>query len=530
MDISKLRLHTKNLHILYAEDSLTLRKTTEKKLSKLFKRVDVAENGKDAFKLYEKHYKENKRFYDIVLTDLEMPIMDGTELSKKIFDFNDSQEIIVISGIGDFSKLIELMNLGVKKFIQKPIEDTLFNELISDVAQSIRAKKLAKDEKNELELHNSVLKKREDVYLNKLKEKINELEEFKDALDISAIVAKTDLKGAITYVNDKFCKISGYSKEEIIGKNHSILNSGKLSRSYFKRLWNTINAKKNYKSMFINISKDKRTYYLNTTIKPIINTNGDIVEFIAVSFDITQEMNALEEVQKAQKSKENFFINISHEMKTPLNSILGFSHLLINRVKDDEKSLMLLNTLKKSAEDLEYLISSVLDISKMKDNKLTLDETYFCPNDVITTVFERYKTKALEKNQSLKNEIISEIPSSLFGDSKMIIQILSVILDNAIKFTNNNGKITQYIEYDNIDKKLIFKIQDNGIGIAKKDQEEIFNYGQIDGSHTRSHEGAGFGLSLASGLVKLLKGKISVKSIPKKGSIFKIVLPIKDNN
>mgnify|MGYP000002681183 CR=1 FL=1 len=219
MDISKLKLYTKNLHILYAEDSLTLRKTTAKKLSELFERVDVAKEGKEAFKLYENYYKENDKFYDIVLTDLEMPIMGGTELSKKIFDFNSSQEIIVISGIGDFAKLIELINLGVKKFIQKPIEDTVINEIIFDVAQSIRLKKLKQDEKNELELHNTLLKKKEDIYLRKLQENINELEEFKDALDISAIVAKTDLKGALTYVNDKFCEISGNSKDEIIGIN-----------------------------------------------------------------------------------------------------------------------------------------------------------------------------------------------------------------------------------------------------------------------------------------------------------------------
>ena len=118
---------------------------------------------------------------------------------------------------------------------------------------------------------------------------------------------------------------------------------------------------------------------------------------------------------------------------------------------------------------------------------------------------------------------------SLFGDYKRIIQILDIFLNNAIKFTQNDGKIILHSEYDDINKKMIFQIKDNGIGIAKKDQVRIFNAEQLDGSHTRSHEGAGIGLSLASGLVKLLNGTISLKSIPEKGSVFKLELPIKES-
>jgi len=233
MDIETVKLYTEDLNILYVEDSLTLRNLIHKKIEPLFKHIDTAKDGIEALALYEK----KRDFYDIVLTDLEMPNMNGQELTKAILDFNFLQKIIVISSIEDFKKIIELINIGVYKFISKPVDDDQLFQVIFDVAQQIRIQKLQDQEQKEVSLHNAILKKRENKHLQ-------ELQEFQKALDLSAIISKTDIHGSLTYVNERFCKISGYCEEELLGKNHNIIKSGNMNPHVYKALWDKLLKKK----------------------------------------------------------------------------------------------------------------------------------------------------------------------------------------------------------------------------------------------------------------------------------------------
>ena len=121
MDIDKLKKATKKLKILFVEDSLSARKITQRMLEEFFDFIDIAEDGQIALEKYYTFYNENEVCYDIVFTDLEMPNMDGKELSQLIIDFNPFQEIVVLSGINDFKILVSLLNIGVKKFISKPV-------------------------------------------------------------------------------------------------------------------------------------------------------------------------------------------------------------------------------------------------------------------------------------------------------------------------------------------------------------------------------------------------------------------------
>jgi len=522
-----LQKSTKNLKVLYVEDSMMMRKVTHKLLSTYFDNIDVAKDGKEAIELYKTYLNENECFYDIVITDLEMPIINGVELSKLILEFNLSQEIIVLSGVEDFKKLIKLINIGVKKFISKPIQKEQLENVILEVYQNLRIKQLQEEEKLEVEQYNKILKQREDQHQKTLKEKTKQLEEFNNALDVSAIVAKTNPKGIFTYANEYYCKISGYSKEELIGKNINILNSKNRPKSYFKKLWNTINDKKTYTMLFENRAKNGSIFYVETTISPILNVDGDIVEFIAVSHDMTQLMNSLEEANKSKKAKEDFFINISHEMKTPLNSILGFSSLLKKRLENDEKSLLMLNTIFDTAKDLNRLIESILDMRKIQENSLEMIEVAFNPHDELDRCINKYVKPSYDKQQKYEIFVDSKIPNSLFGDSSRVIQIMGIFIDNAIKFTQEKGIIQISVIYNNIEEILICEIKDNGIGIAKENQKKIFNMQQLDSKMNRSYEGAGLSLNIASSLIKMMKGNITLKSIPSKGSSFKLEFPLK---
>jgi len=526
MELSKLKEATKSLKVLYVEDSLSARKITSKMLRAFFDHVDEAVDGRIAFEMFKKYQEETNHYYDIVFTDYEMPNMDGQELSKVLMDINPHQEIVVLSGVNDFKMVVELINVGVKKFISKPVKLDELYTVVSQIVANINKKRKEENERLETLEYNEYLKQKEEEHKALIEAKIQELEEFTHALNESAIVSKTDPQGNITYVNDAFCKISGYSVDELIGQNNRMLKSERRVSSYYQKMWNTIKDKKSYKIIFENKRKDGSRYYIESTINPILDINGEIIEFIAVSHDMTQLIASMEVTKLAQKSKEEFFVNMSHEMKTPLNAVIGFSRVLQHRIKDDPKSLMLLETIEQAGNDLSGLVESIIDMRKIQDRSLELVKDFFDAKTVLQACCEQYNEKAKAKELKYEIDIEKSIPDTLFGDSKRVCQVLSTVLDNAVKFTSTGGSVNVSIIYDSFTKHLICSVKDNGIGIAKENQDKIFGLQQLDSSTNRSYEGTGLGLNLAHNLLVLMRGSIKVKSILSKGSLFTIEFPL----
>ena len=161
------------------------------------------------------------------------------------------------------------------------------------------------------------------------------LKQYKEAIEKSNIISKTDTSGIITFVNDEFCKISGYTKDELIGENHNIVRDPSVPASKFKLLWDTINNKQTYKSTVKNRAKDGTTFYVNTTVIPILKKNGDIEEFIAIRYDVTTEVllkKALEE-----KESELNLLNQTLEKKVQeqTSELLELNQTLELRVKEE---------------------------------------------------------------------------------------------------------------------------------------------------------------------------------------------------
>ncbi|MDR0762413.1 MAG: PAS domain S-box protein [Campylobacteraceae bacterium] len=173
-----------------------------------------------------------------------------------------------------------------------------------------------------------------------------ELSQYKKAIEQSNIVSKTDIDGIITFVNDEFCKISGYGKEELIGKNHNIVRHPDVPKSDFKLLWDTILSKKTFKTTAKNMSKNGSTFYVNTTIAPILDKNGDIQEFIAIRYDVTSNVMLTE----ALKNKE--------EELSLLNSMLE------KRIQEQTRKLRMLN------QDLEKRIAEEAEKNREKDRMM----------------------------------------------------------------------------------------------------------------------------------------------------------------
>lgn len=521
-----LHRHTKDLRVLYVEHSQPIRHATQAVLQEYFNHLDIAEDGIQAFDLYKKFYNDHNQMYDIVITCLRMPKMEGGELCRALFEFNPDQKIIIISSCSEISSLIELLNLGIKKFVTKPIERQQLHDVISDIAHRIYADNLKKEEYAEIASHNALLKRREEIYLKKLESSLKTYEEFNDALNESGIVSKTDPNGNITYVNDQFCLLSGYSRLELIGKNHRIVNCGEMSASYFEKLWHDITSQKSHKMVFKNRSKEGHVYFVESLIKPIVNLDGEITEFISVGHDITRMMNSIENAKHAQETKDDFFRNISHEMRTPLNAIIGLTSLLKEFIDGNQETMHMIDVIEQNNQNLHQLVESVLDIQNIQQNSLQLHPKEFELLPFLKASAMFIENKAHQKGIIVNRTIDCNLPIMLIADYNRLEQVIRAVLDNAVKFTPSGGKVDFNTTYDHAKKLLIFKVHDTGIGIEEKDQKKIFQFTQLDGSTTRNYEGAGLSLTLVHAIVQEMNGTISLSSSPNEGTTFIITLPL----
>ena len=374
-------------------------------------------------------------------------------------------------------------------------------------------------------LEEEVIKRTKD-----LNESNSLLLEYKKAVDSSAIVSKADLKGNIIYVNDTFCEISGYTREELLLKPHSIIRHPDMPKEFFQELWQTIESKNIFKGIIKNKNKKGGIYYAASTIVPILDNNEDIIEYLSLRFDITELVDAKEKAEIAQKAKTTFLANMSHEIRTPLNAIIGFSDILcesdINPAEKENAEII-----SRSAKSLLNIINDVLDISKMENGKFELEEVEFSLFNLTEHIAELFSVNIKEKNIKFIYEVDALLPKMIISDSFRIQQVLSNFLSNAIKFTPKNGKINFEIKVLHKDKqnvKILFRVKDSGIGISKEQSEIIFKpFSQADSRISRNYGGTGLGLAICYDIVNLLNSKIQLISDINKGSEFSFIADFK---
>jgi len=359
-------------------------------------------------------------------------------------------------------------------------------------------------------------------------EEVNEiLDQYKKAVDSLLIVSKTDLNGVITYVNDNFCSISGYEKEELIGKPHNIVRHPDMPKDLFKNLWNTIKRGAIWRGVIKNKKKDGGEYWVDAGIMPIKNHKGEIIEYIALRTDITELVKAKEKAQAAEKAKSIFLANMSHEIRTPLNAILGFTQLLENDDTLPEKAKEYIKIVNSSANTLLRIINDVLDLSKLDAGDFVIENKEFNPKETFTNLISLFKARAKEKDIEYLVDI-DNLPNCIKSDEHRLKQVLANLISNAIKFTPKGGKVKVSIkkEEESIDRvKIKFSVEDTGIGIPKDKQKDIFKaFIQVDGGATRKYEGTGLGLTISSRIIRKLGSFIEVESEEEKGSKFFFVL------
>lgn len=347
------------------------------------------------------------------------------------------------------------------------------------------------------------------------------------------IVMITDIKGNIEYVNQKFYSLTGYSHEEVVGKNPRFLKSGNKKVEDYKKLWDTILEGKEWKGEFQNRKKNGELYWESASISPIKNEKGEIIFFIGVKEDITErkkmEVELLEAKEKAEESdrlKTAFLNNMSHEIRTPLNAITGFSDLLDSEEIERQEIQQYTSVIKQSSGQLLSIIDDIVNIATIEAGQVKIIPQETNVNQIFRNIYDQVKIKITEKDMTLEIEkTLPEDKSVILADETKLTQVLSNLVVNAIKFTEKGWvKYGCRVAGDNLE----FFVRDSGIGIPEDLHEKIFErFRQSDLSIARKYGGTGLGLSISKSFIELMGGRIWLESSPGKGSTFFFTIPFK---
>ena len=356
-----------------------------------------------------------------------------------------------------------------------------------------------------------------------------ELIKLNRAIEQSSIsVIITDSNGNIEYVNPFFTKLTGYSPEEIMGKNPRILKSGHHLADFYTNLWKDIKSGKDWQGEILNKRKNGETYWEYIVISPIVDKDGNITNYVAIQEDITQLKLIMEDLITAKNKAEEmnrikslFFANMSHELRTPMIGILGNAELLEMDITDAAHREMV-RTIYRSAMRLHETLNSILDISKIEVEGIQKTERLIDISKLVYESISLFRAAAVEKGLILQYENSAEA-KKIYTDDNIVTKILNNLLSNAIKYSDS-GTITVRLSCN--EQKAVIEVEDSGIGIAEDNLDIIFEpFRQTSEGYSRRYEGTGLGLTLTKRFVEILGGTLKVKSVLGKGSTFTVELP-----
>ena len=364
---------------------------------------------------------------------------------------------------------------------------------------------------------------------------VRELADFKAALDQHAIVAITDTRGKITYVNDKFCAISRYSRDELIGQDHRIINSGYHPKAFIQKLWETIASGHVWKGELKNRAQDGTAYWVDTTIIPFLDASGKPAQYIAIRTDITERKNveeqlvqARETAESANRAKSEFLAAMSHELRTPLNGILGMNELLLN-TELTERQRQFVDACSTSGKALLQQINDILDLSKIEAGKMDLELRECNLEALVYDIADVFCHSAQRKGFPLHCYIDPAACVMVLGDGNRLRQILVNLIGNAMKFTSSGSVVIHVEQLRRRDRELTlrFSVSDTGIGIPLDRRDRLFApFTQVDHATSRKFGGTGLGLSICKQFVELMGGRIGVDSEVGVGSTFWFEIPM----
>ncbi|RXK06190.1 PAS domain S-box protein [Halarcobacter bivalviorum] len=362
--------------ILYLEADESIRKETLSIFEKIFEKVLVGADGKEGLDLFNQHKSE----IDLILTDIEMPILDGINFISKIREVDLDLPVLVVTVFNDINQLLNTIKLKITDYIVKPMQLNTTLKIMTKILEDIANQKLVEKQRNELVI-------------------------YKDILDKENLVSETDLDGNITYANEIFCKISGYTQEELLGKPHNIVRHPDVSKELYKNLWETIQSKHTWKGKLKNQAKDGTTYYVQATIFPILDREGNIEKYVGSRFLITEQEEEKHKLKKYIMHQKSQKVKHEKQLQEEFHDAVHAA-----KMENDEKMAKFIQGLNEQIKSLR---------EKHTDDKgriLSLERKYKESNDKLDNMQKLYQEKveklhktaiiSLEKYNSFKKKNI----------------------------------------------------------------------------------------------------------------------------
>ncbi|MBF0184793.1 MAG: response regulator [Magnetococcales bacterium] len=589
--------------ILVVEDSLVQSFFLEKILKNNQFQVLTATNGQEALQLI------SERSPDLVISDINMPVMTGYEMCRIIKQNRHWQAIpvILLSELSTMEEILFGLEAKADNYILKPYEEA---DLIRKIWELLRlplsklqsefptryiempgGRRFQIDSNRDqvlnflLSIYESILRKNNE--LNLLHDKMNRLnadllaakEKYQTLVQtVPDMIYQLDAKGRFTFINHAMERL-GYSTEELLGQHFStIIETGEVERISFANLIKQLKGSSQLKSppkLFDERRTGKRqTLGLEVRLRPKQNlpansaTNsskndlpctgeissagmysapvrdrqGRFIGTVGVLRDISERKQVEETLKQtylqlqqserqaelANRAKGEFLANMSHEIRTPMHAILGLSQLVMQG-KLERKQRSHMEKVVRAGRKLLAILNDILDFSKIEAGKISMERVIFNLDEVITDLLDMATWYREGKELSIRIEATDLLPRYWLGDPLRLGQVLTNLLNNAIKFTEKGEIVVAVRELVRHGDRVAvaFSVQDSGVGMEPEQLEKIFQaFQQADGTITRRYGGTGLGLTICRHLVELMGGTIYATSSLGKGSCFTFLLPM----
>ena len=369
-----------------------------------------------------------------------------------------------------------------------------------------------------------------------LQETLKELADIKFALDQSTIVAITDQRGIIKYVNDEFCRISKYSRDELLGEDHRIINSGYHPKNFIRQLWTTIASGNVWKGDLKNRAKDGSIYWVDTTIVPFLTSDGKPYQYVAIRHDITQlklaEEKILQQTAELQRAAQLSLLGelaagLAHEIKNPLAGIQGTVDILIRRCEASDPAREALKAIRHEVERIDGTVRALLDRARPR----ALSPARTSLTDLVWRAVSIARSQAISATARGHHVLVEFEPPTediqLLADGAQIEDAVLNLVINAVEAIEGEGKVDvsiRRVESESeaeFDEEAVIEVSDNGSGISEEDLGRIFHP-----FFTTTKGGTGLGLPAVRRIVRAHGGRVEVKSSFGTGSTFELYLPI----
>lgn len=355
-----------------------------------------------------------------------------------------------------------------------------------------------------------------------------------------------DLESCIEYANRGLCQQIGYSRRELIGRNWRDFQVAETSADTLAELVSTVRSGRTWEGEWFNRRKDGTVYPVRGVVTPVKRRDGTLSCFVAVFDDMTEIKRKEAELREARdlaragdQAKGQFLATMSHEVRTPLNGIVGFTNLLLDTELTAEQRDFV-QTIRSGGESLIQLTGDILDYARIESGKLALEPSPCDPRECVEDALDLLAGPAAAKKLEMLHWAADEVPASVMLDGGRLRQVLVNLVNNAVKFTEE-GTVEVTVGVAKPDRRavrepgqappepgavaLVFTVRDTGIGIAPGQFQKLFRpFSQLDGTSTRKFGGAGLGLAICRNLVNLMGGEISFTSEPGRGSVFSFVV------